>query len=146
MNALSNVLVFKISATVVFWCIPLLLFPSAWLEALGFPKQETWMFLRMLGWAYLALCVGYGFALAASLRGQRLIGAIWAGIVSNGGACAFLLFYGLQGTWTSWEWMAQVILWGSAVATAGITTTLYLFGVRNESMSVAPGVAATKLR
>ena len=37
----------------------------------GFPAQPTEMFVRMLGWAYLALCVGYAFGLRASLRGER---------------------------------------------------------------------------
>ena len=33
------------------------------------------MFVRMLGWAYLAQCVGYYFALKASLHGKRLMGS-----------------------------------------------------------------------
>ena len=43
------------------------------------------MFVRMLGWAYLALCVGYYFALKASQHGKRLMGPIWVGMASNGG-------------------------------------------------------------
>ncbi len=79
MNALSWVFIFKIAATVLVWCLPLLLLPADWIEALGFPPQNSYMFARMLGWAYLALCVGYAFGLRASLRGQRLLGPIWVG-------------------------------------------------------------------
>ena len=37
---LIRVLEFKIGLTVVFWCVPLLLFPSGLLNALGFPVPE----------------------------------------------------------------------------------------------------------
>ncbi len=129
MNMLSWVFTFKIAATLFVWCLPLLFFPGKLLLAAGFPEQHTYMFVRMLGWAYLALCVGYGFGLHASLSGRRLAGPIWVGIVSNGGACCYLLYYGLNGTWTAWGPAIQVIAWGSIVATALITAGLITFGV-----------------
>ena len=49
MNRLSAVFVFKIAATVLFWCLPLVLFPAAVLQALGLPPQQSYMFVRMLG-------------------------------------------------------------------------------------------------
>lgn len=129
-NALAWVLTLKIAATVLVWCLPLLCFPGLWLEALGLPTQPHTMFLRMLGWAYLALCVGYGFALQAALRGQRLLGPIWVGIVSNGGACLYLLYFGLAGAFAPWPPALQIVAWGSAVATALITLGLWRYGVR----------------
>lgn len=130
LRGLVNVLYFKIGATMLFWCIPLLTFPAHMLELLGLPPQSTLIFLRMLGWAYFALCVGYTFALSEARRGQRLIGAIWVGIVSNGGACLLLVFYGLAGAWNAWGQLAQFILWGSAVSTALITFGLFRYGLR----------------
>lgn len=130
MNHLSKVFIFKISATVLFWCLPLIFFPATVLEAVGFPAQPTYMFVRMLGWAYLALCVGYGFGLRASLQGHRAPGPIWVGIVSNGGACVYLIFFGVAGTWSSWGGFIQFVLWSSVAATAAITSGLYIFGVR----------------
>lgn len=132
MNALARVFVFKIAVTVLFWCVPLILLPASWLEAAGFPPQPGYMFVRMLGWAYLALCVGYAFGLAAALKGARLMGPIWVGIVSNGGACLYLLYYGISGSWTEWGLPIQVLAWGSALATAAITLGLYRFGVRGD--------------
>ncbi|KZX82793.1 hypothetical protein A3715_26800 [Oleiphilus sp. HI0009] len=73
MSHLSKVLIFKILGTVLVWCIPLLLFPASVLEQFGFPAQDSYMFIRMLGWAYLALCVGYFMGLQASLKGKRLM-------------------------------------------------------------------------
>lgn len=137
MSNLSRVLIFKIAGTIFLWCAPLLLFPAALLEQIGFPNQDNYMFVRMLGWAYLALCVGYWFALKASLEGKRLMGPIWVGIVSNGGACLYLLYYGLTGTWSNWGDAIQVIAWGSVVATAIITLGLYLFGVRGSEPVVS---------
>ena len=86
------------------------------------------MFVRMLGWAYLALCVGYAFGLQASLKGGILPGPVWAGIVSNGGACLYLLYYGVTGTWSEWGITIQTIAWGSVIATAVITAGLVAFG------------------
>ena len=132
MNNLSKILFFKITATIFFWCIPLLLFPAAALKAVGFPPQENYMFVRLLGWAYLSLCVGYYFALRASLEGRRLMGPIWVGIVSNGGACLYLLYYGATGSWSSWGGAVQFIAWGSICATALITLGLLIYGVNGK--------------
>jgi hypothetical protein len=129
-NNLSKVFIFKITATVIFWCIPLILFPAEVLAALGVPEQPSDMFIRMLGWAYLALCVGYAFGLSASLQGQRASGPIWVGIVSNGGACAYLIHYGVSGEWAQWGGIVRFVLWSSVAATAAITAGLYFFGVK----------------
>lgn len=76
MNPLSAVLLFKIAATVLMWCVPMLLFPPAVLTVLGLPDQSSYLFIRLLGWAYLALCVGYGFAYQAARRGEVMSGPI----------------------------------------------------------------------
>lgn len=129
MRFLSLTFIVKILATLLFWCVPLLLFPAQWLAAIGLPDQSTYMFVRLLGWAYLALCVGYAFGLRASLDGVRAPGPIWAGIVSNGGASAFLLYFGISGAWSSWGALLQLLLWSSALMTTLITLALYVFGV-----------------
>lgn len=129
MNNLARVFTFKIVATIVFWCLPLILLPSSALEAAGFPKQDTYQFARMLGWAYLALCVGYAFGLASALQGKRALGPIWVGIVSNGGAFAYLLYYGLLGTWSAWGGAVRFVGWSSVAATFLITVGLFMFGV-----------------
>lgn len=95
------------------------------------------MFVRMLGWAYLALCVGYAFGLRASLQRKRLLGPIWVGVVSNGGACVYLLYYGATGTWVQWGAAIQFIAWGSIVATALITLGLIAFGLLGGEESVS---------
>jgi len=127
---LVNVLRFKIAATVIFWCVPLILFPASALTTLGLPEQGSYMFVRMLGWAFLALCVGYGFGLKAAMAGRYQPGPIWVGIVSNGGACTYLLYYGLVGEWATWGIIVQGIFWLSVGATALITLGLYFKGVR----------------
>jgi len=38
MNNLSRIFIFKIAATVIVWCIPLLLFPASVLEIAGLPQ------------------------------------------------------------------------------------------------------------
>ena len=137
MSYLSLTFIVKILATALFWCVPLLLFPAQWLTAIGLPDQPTYLFVRLLGWAYLALCVGYAFGLQASMRGVRAPGPIWVGIVSNGGACAFLLYFGFAGAWSSWGGLLQLLLWLSALTTAMITLALYVFGVAGPGQRTA---------
>jgi hypothetical protein len=133
MNALSRVLVFKITATVLVWCVPMLLVPSSMLVEFGFPAGSSdLMFVRLLGWAYLALCVGYAFGLKSSLNGFRALGPIWVGIVSNGGACVLLFFYGMSGAWVDMSPLVQFIFWSSTAATAGITGGLWVWGVQGK--------------
>lgn len=132
MNALSRILIFKIVATLACWSAPLILLPATTIEAMGFPPQETYIFVRMLGWAYLSLCVGYGFALRSALAGKRALGPIWVGVVSNGGAFAYLLYYGLLGTWDSWGTPVQGVAWGSVLATLAITVGLVVYGLRGD--------------
>ena len=133
LKPLIHVLRFKIVATVGIWCIPILLLPSDILSLSGVPDHTNWMFVRMLGWAYLALCVGYYFALVEAHAGRRLKGAISAGVVSNAGACAFLSYFGCSGAWSSWHLVTKVVLWGSIPATALITLGLIVFGLRGGS-------------
>ena len=133
MNNLSKVFVFKIAITIFAWCIPFLLFPPYVLKLIGLPDQQpSYMFIRLLGWAYIALCVGYYFGLQASLAGKRSMSAIWVGIVSNGGASLYMLYFGLAGTWVDWGILFQGLAWGSAVATGLITAGLYIYGVLGD--------------
>ncbi len=129
MSYLSWTFIIKIIATLLFWCVPLLFFPAELFEAAGLPAQSTYMFVRLLGWAYLALCVGYGFGLRDSMRGIRSPGPIWAGIVSNGGASLLLVFFGITGAWSSWSLLTQASLWVSALLTSAIALALIVFGV-----------------
>ena len=132
MSALSNVLAFKIIATLIFWSMPLIVLPTSTIEAIGFPPQGSYMFVRLLGWAYLSLCVGYVFALRSSLAGIRALGPIWVGVVSNGGAFAYLLSCGVFGTWEAWGMPAQVICWGSVFGALLISVGLVFYGVRGS--------------
>jgi len=136
MNPPSTVFVCKIAATTMFWCLPLIFLPASGLEWIGLPRQETYMFMRMLGWAYLALCVGYWFGLQASLQGKRAMGSIWVGIVSNGGAFLYLAYYAVSGAWASWGGIVQYVGWSSVGATFVITVGLFLFGIRGSGEAV----------
>ena len=118
----------KIVVTILCWCVPLLLFPPSLLETFGFPPQENMVFLRLLGWAYLALCVGYAFGWQAARHGVRARGPIWMGIVSNAGASALLVTFGGDGAWSDWGSPAQACMWGSALATGLIALALVAFG------------------
>jgi hypothetical protein len=96
-NPLSRVCIFKNTATLSFQSVPMILLPGSVLESIGFPPQDSRMFFRMLGWAYLALCVGYTVGLRAALKGAYSEGPVYVGLMSNGGACLYLAYYGFGG-------------------------------------------------
>lgn len=130
MTAITRILAFKIALTVCVWCVPLLLFPGAWLRALGFPTPEPLIFLRLLGMAYTALVVGYVFGFRSARRGVYPAEVVWVGIVSNGGAFVLLLAAALNRSWGTWGVVAQATMCGSLLGTAAIAASLVQFGPR----------------
>lgn len=136
MNHLAKVFTLKIVATLTVWCVPLIFLPASLLEAAGLPKQDITLFVRLLGWAYLALCVGYAFGLHSALRGRRALGPIWMGIVSNSGAGAFLVYFGWTGSWSSWSSLLQWLAWASATAATMFALGLFVFGVMGRGEAV----------
>ena len=135
MPALARVFALKIVLTVLVWCLPLLLLPAGWFEALGVAQRGDVLFLRLLGWAWLALCVGYGFGLQAARARRAAPGPVWVGIVSNGGAGLLLLGYGLAGAWAAWHPALRFGAWASALAALGLALALWHYGVRRAAPS-----------
>lgn len=135
MNGLSSVFAFKIVVTFLLWWLPLAILPDRLIVALGFPAQNSYIFIRLLGMAYFSLGVGYAFGLRDSLQDLRPLGVIWTGIVSNGGTCALLTFFGINGAWSTWGRIAQFAMWGSLILTGIITIGLIstgLLGLRSD--------------
>ena len=133
MKALSIIFIIKIVLTVFVWCIPLLFFPATWLQWLGFPVPEPQLFLRLLGMAYTALVVGYGFGLRAAMQNQYPHDVVWVGVVSNGGACILLANAAATSVWADWGNIAQWIMWGSLAGTGLIMLGLIWFGLLASS-------------
>jgi len=131
-NALSKVLIFKILATLIAWCIPLMLFPTSWMVAAGFPAAEPILYTKLLGMAYLALLVGYAYGLKATLNAQDARPTVMMGIVSNLGASLIMLFYGLDGAWADWGPYAQVHMWLSTCSAFLISAGLAVFGLSKK--------------
>ncbi|HEV2147507.1 MAG TPA: hypothetical protein VGR37_08910 [Longimicrobiaceae bacterium] len=124
----------KIAATVLFWAGPLLLVPEQLLAAAGLCGKAVPL-VRLLGCAYTALCIGYGFGLREVYSGRRPMGAIAVGIVSNAGAGAYLTYFGVTDGWVGWPLVVTVAAWASAAATLGIAFGLYWFGLRDVTGS-----------
>ena len=102
MRGLKGLLIRKIVITGIFWCIPLLAFPTSWLVAGGIPAPEPLLFVRLLGAAYLALLVGYYMGMKGLEKGDNPKQVIYMGIASNGLACLLLVYFGAAGAWSSW--------------------------------------------
>jgi hypothetical protein len=138
-HPLQQVLRAKIVLTVAVWCVPLLLFPESLLLRMGFPVPEPELFLRLLGMAYGALVVGYGFGLRSAKQGQYPAGTVWVGIVSNGGACLILTVAAVSGSWVAWGDVARWVMWGSLVGTGAITAGLVVFGPLRQRSGLGGG-------
>lgn len=94
---LRAVLILKIGVTLVCWAGPMLLLHPAQFEMLGFPVPEPFLYIRLLGMAYLALVVGYAYGYRVALKGYFPSAAVAIGIVSNGGAAMIILAFLLSG-------------------------------------------------
>jgi len=140
MHRLKRLLTAKIAITSVFWCLPLLVFPSAWFIELGLPAVEPLLFAHLLGAAYLALLVGYAVGLRSIQRGEIPFTVIYMGIASNGLASGFLLFFGATGNWTDWENGARIFMWLSAAG--ALSVALRLIGFLRASGNRRHGVPA----
>ena len=129
MTGLVRIYVVKIALTVLVWCGPLLLVPERVGAAVGLTGEAAPFLLRLLGWAYLALCVGYAFGLQAAWKGVRRHGPLWAGVVSNGGAAALLGWIVVTGTHGPWPWPAQAVVFLSTAAAAVIALGLLWYAL-----------------
>lgn len=141
MRGLKALLIRKIVITAIFWCAPLLLFPSHWFVALGIPAPEPLLIARLLGAAYLALLVGYWAGLQGLRRGESPLPVMHMGIVSNGAAALLLLYFGATGAWAQWNVGAQVFMWLSAFGAGSIAASLLRFRLRHRASS-APAPSA----
>jgi hypothetical protein len=126
-RALEALLIRKLAITGLFWCVPLLAFPSSWFVALGIPEPEPLIFVRMLGAAYLALLVGYYMGMRGMARGESPAQAIHMGIASNGLACLLLVVFCTTGAGSSWGTGAQIFMWLSAAGACAMTFSLLRF-------------------
>ncbi len=127
MRALKALLIRKIAITGLFWCVPLLAFPSAWFVALGIPSPEPLIFVRLLGAAYLALLVGYYMGVRGMGQGESPAQVIHMGIASNGLACLLLVVFGTTSAWSSWDTGAQIFMWLSTAGACAMTFSLLRF-------------------
>lgn len=127
LRGLKALLIRKIGITGLFWCLPLLAFPTSWFVALGIPSPEPIIFVRLLGAAYLALLVGYYMGIQGLKKGENPAQVIYMGITSNGLACLLLMYFGTTGAWSSWDTGAQIFMWLSASGAFAITSSLIRF-------------------
>lgn len=130
MLTLANVLALKIIVTLGFWSFPLLVAPGFFLPLAGLDLPDSHILLSLLGWAYLALCVGYGYGLLQARKGVQEKGILFMGVASNGGGCLIMLFYALSGTAPQLTVFGNVIALGSVFFTGFFAVSLYHLGLR----------------
>jgi hypothetical protein len=128
-SGLERVFAAKIAVTAFFWAAPLLFLPEAQLGAAGLPGEGVPL-ARLLGCAFVALCVGYGFGLREVRAGGRATSAVVVGIVSNASAGAYLVYFGASGALMGWHQAVRILAWASAAVTLGIAFALYWYGLR----------------
>lgn len=124
MRRLRGVLQRKIAVTSLLFVLPLIALPQSVFVSLGLPVGEFALFPRLLGIAYAALLVSYAFGLRDLAKGRYPIVAVCTGIVSNGGATAAFVTFGLMGAYTALPTWLQWYFWISAAGAAQVTLEL----------------------
>ena len=126
-NALRRTLAAKTLLTLALWAVPALFLPAAWFPLLGIPEPPLaqLVFVRLLGAAYVGLCVGYAIAWRSPARHP---GAVLVGVVSNGLSALAILSVGSAGGFDSWSPLGAAYIWGSCLVAAGIAIALVVTG------------------
>ena len=132
MKGLAITYVLKIAFTLVAWCFPLFFLGAEIRQLLNIEEPKVDFLLMLLGWAYLALCVGYTVGLCQLLKHKHINYApIFAGIVSNGGAAIFLTIFALEQHQQLASGLYYFLL-GSAGGAALVTVNLVYFAVSKK--------------
>lgn len=132
MKPLARVLVVKLVVTALFWAAPLIFIPESVLAAAGLPRTSAPV-IRLLGTAYAALWVGYALGLWEVVSGRRPTNTVIVGVVSNGGAGAYLLYAGMTGALAGWHPALRIVVWLSAGVALCIGLSLYWYGLRSSA-------------
>ena len=131
MQKLKRLLINKIGVTAIGLSVPLLLFPRRFFSDFDV-SADAMLFVRLLGVAYAALCVGYygGIQLLDDKAALRYV--IYMGLVSNGLAGLVFLIYGLMGRWSAYAIGLQVYLWLLVAGAFYMTLRLFYLGREKE--------------
>ena len=97
MTRLTLLLIFKIAFTAMTVVAPFLLLPADRLADFTGGGEPVPSLYRLYGVAILALLVGYSSAIPTAQRGELPRGILTMGLVSNAGATATLLSFGVEG-------------------------------------------------
>ena len=131
MKEIKRLLINKIGVTALGLCVPLIFFPQSFFADFNV-SADAMLFVRLLGIAYAALCVGYYGGLQLLENRSALQYVIYMGLVSNGFAGLVFLFYGVTGRWASYEIGLQIYLWLLVVGAFYMTLRLFYLGRKNE--------------
>lgn len=91
MTFLTLLLMFKIAFTALFAALPMLLLPGASVQARIGVDAAALPYIRLYGWALIALLTGYASGIFAAEAGVMPWGIVVMGLVSNGGAALLML-------------------------------------------------------
>ncbi len=120
MNDIIRLLWIKIIGTLLGAALPMLLVPYSLYLWLGFPEQESMIFLRLYGLSTLALLVGYYGGIELARLGQFPLGALRMGLVSNAGQGLAIVTAGVAGVYNDWGFLAQAMMWALGLFILGI--------------------------
>jgi len=144
-TGLRRTLAVKTLLTLVLWAGPALFLPAPWFPLLGIPQPPLaqLVFVRLLGAAYVALCVGYAMAWRAPSRHPAVV---LVGIVSNALAALAILSVGSAGGFDGWSPLGAAYIWGSCLAAAAIAIALSITGrpLLRKIAAERPHVVATR--
>lgn len=98
MTRLTLILIIKIAFTAVTVAAPFLLLPPERIAEMVGAAAPSPAQYRLYGVAMIALLAGYAFAIPMAQRGERPLGPMVMGVISNGGGAITLLAFGVEGT------------------------------------------------
>jgi hypothetical protein len=129
-NMVKMVLLLKMAFTVV-GLIPFIFFPKSLIVSIGIPCNDTTMFIRSLGFLYIALFLVYSSGYIHAKKNSYPINVVLFGTYTNGFSFILFLTYLLKGEFNSWGNMGKMMIYSSGFFFLFITSMLIISLVMN---------------
>jgi hypothetical protein len=129
-NMVKKVFLLKMAFT-LFGLIPFIFFPKSLIVFIGIPCNDTTMFVRSLGFLYIALFFVYSSGYIQAKKNSYPINVVLFGTYTNGFSFILFLTYLLIGEFNNWGYMGKMMIYSSGFLFFFITLMLIISLVMN---------------
>jgi hypothetical protein len=126
----KKILLLKIAFT-IFGLIPFIFFPKSLIVSIGIPCNDTTLFIRSLGFLYIALFLVYFSGYNQAKKNIYPINVVLFGTYTNGYSFILFLIYLFLGEFNNWGYNGKIMIYSSGLMFFFITLLLIISVIKN---------------